>query len=172
MSLKKCWDCPPHPPLHVPPTPGASVVAPAKAPTYRIFRVQGVVFAVGKHPHQLKDLVVNLSDEVCQDVPSHSPELDLLQLQELDSGFIEVLVEGKPSAASQQLCTNSTVQPLMGSEASSAVPQGHTTAGGQGLCVFMLMFSNVISGTQGESTEGRVPWSMSKQGGDEVGLLS
>lgn len=162
MSLKTCWDSPPPTPLHVPPTPGASVVAPAKAPTYRIFRVQGVVFAVGKHPHQLEDLVVNLRDEVCQDVPSHSPELDLLQLQELDSGFIEVLVEGKPSTASQQLCTNSTVQPLTDSEASSAVPQGHTAAWGQGLSLFMLMFSTIISGTQGERTEGRVPWIVSK----------
>lgn len=65
--------------------------------TYRISRVQRVVFAVGKHLHQLEDLFVDVHDQAPQDVAACPPELDFLQLQKLDGGFVEVLVEGSPA---------------------------------------------------------------------------
>lgn len=63
--------------------------------THRVSWVQGIVFAFGKDLHQLEDLIVDLSHLVPQNVPTHSAQLNLLQLQKLNSSFIKVLAEGE-----------------------------------------------------------------------------
>lgn len=70
---------------------------PPRPPTHRISGVQGVIFAVGKNLHQLKDLLVDLGDLAAQDAAPHAPELDLLQLQKLNGCFIKILAEETPA---------------------------------------------------------------------------
>lgn len=59
--------------------------------TYRVPRVQRVVFALSKDLHQLKDLIVDLGHQAPQDVPPHAPQLNLLQLQKFNGRFVKIL---------------------------------------------------------------------------------
>lgn len=61
--------------------------------TYRVSRVQRVIFALSKDLHQLKDLIVDLGHQVPQDVPPHTPQFNLLQLQKFNGRFVKILAQ-------------------------------------------------------------------------------